>query len=98
MKSVSCWDNMICWTGWRSGARKKPGRSNCKSDQIALVHEVPEQFLCQIEANLFCNAEDTAQSIGGVFVRAHSDCVDAHLHHGVVIAAGLGHIAKIEDV
>ena len=44
------------------------------------------------------NAENAAEGVSGVFVTPHGDGVDAHFDDGVIVAAGLGHVAEIEDV
>ena len=55
--------------------------------------------MCGGEATaLGADAEDAAESVGGVFVVADGDGVDAHLDDWVIVAAGLGHIAEVEDV
>lgn len=43
-------------------------------------------------------AEDATEGEEGVLVGADGDGFDAHLDDGVVVAAGLGHVAEIEDV
>ena len=44
------------------------------------------------------NAEDAAEGISGVFVVSDGDGVDAHFDDGVIVAAGLGHVAEIENI
>ena len=40
-------------------------------------------------------AENAAEGIGGVFVRADGNGVDTHLDDGVIVPSWLGHIAKV---
>ena len=40
---------------------------------------------------------DATEGVGGVFVGADGDGVDAHLDDGIVVAAWLGHVAEVED-
>ena len=44
------------------------------------------------------DAEDAAEGVGGVLVIPDGNCVNAHLHDGVIVAARLGHVAEVEDV
>ena len=44
------------------------------------------------------HAKNTAQGESRVFVRADRDGVDAHLDDWIIVTAGLGHVAKIENL
>ena len=48
---------------------------------------------------LFANkAEDAAKGIGGIFVTAHRNGINAHLYDWIIVAARLSHIAEVKDV
>ena len=49
-------------------------------------------------ALFFRNSEDAAEGVGSIFVVADCDGVDAHLDDWIIIAAWLGHIAKVENL
>ena len=44
------------------------------------------------------NTQYAAEGVGGVFVVSDSDGVDAHLDDWIIVAAGLGHVAEIQDI
>ena len=52
----------------------------------------------KIFISLLYHAKDATQGEGGVFVVANGDGIDTHLDNRVIVAAGLGHVTKVEDV
>lgn len=52
------------------------------------------EFLCR-DAD---EAENTLQGIKCILVRTDGDSVDAHFDHGIIIAARLSHVAKVENL
>ena len=44
------------------------------------------------------DTEEAAEGVGGVFVVSDGDGVDAHFDDGVIVAAGLSHVAKVKDI
>lgn len=50
------------------------------------------------QRGLVDDAEDAAEGVGGVLVTSNSDGIDAHFDDGVIVTAGLGHVAEVEDV
>ena len=44
------------------------------------------------------DTEDATKAKGGVFVITDGDGVDTHLDNWIIVAAGLSHIAEVEDI
>ena len=44
------------------------------------------------------NTQYAAEGVGSIFVISNRDSVDTHLHDRVIVAAGLGHVAKVENI